>query len=167
MPTVSFWQNWRGTFSFYPVKNIIPLEKDSIQNYDMLMLQLMTMAQMHWKSLTAMIPGCYYAWEDTYRGEESRVKADLVMFFFFCKFTKNFTEFYTNDIFRYNSTRWCHDKQLYLFYSRTEKSQFYWSNRLVSNWNRLPQTVNNMSVYGFKRSLRMVNFIGRGNAYIF
>ncbi len=46
------------------------------------------------------------------------------------------------------------------FTPHTEKRQFYWSNRLVSNWNRLPQIVlNNTSVYGFKRSLRMVNFI--------
>ncbi len=60
-----------------------------------------------------------------------------------------------------------HDNQLFVFYSRTEKRQFYWSNRLVSNWNRLPQIVDNTSVYGFKQSLRMVNFIGRGSAYCF
>ncbi len=97
--------------------------------------------------------------------EERRIKADLVMYF---KCMNNFTEFCTNDIFRYNGTRRGHDKQLFVFYSRTEKRQFYWSNRLVSNWNRLPQiVVNNTSVYGFKRSLRMVNFIGRGSAYCF
>ncbi len=48
------------------------------------------------------------------------------------------------------------------------KHQFYWSNRLVSNWNRLPQiVVNNTSVYGFKRSPRIVNFIGSESVYYF
>ncbi len=59
----------------------------------------------------------------------------------------NFTEFCTNDMF---STRRGHDRQLFVFDSRTEKRQFYWSNRLVSNWNRLPQIiVNNTLVYDF------------------
>ncbi len=70
--------------------------------------------------------------------EERRIKADLVMFF---KFMNNFTAFCTNDIFRYNGTRRGHDKQLFVLYSRSEKCQFYWSNRLVSNSNRLPQIV--------------------------
>ncbi len=96
--------------------------------------------------------------------EERRIKADLVMYF---QFMNNFTEFCTNDIFRCNGTR--RGRSLYLvFYSRTEKRQFYWSNRLVSNWNRLPQiAVDNTSVYDFKRSLRMINFVSRGSAYCF
>ncbi len=95
--------------------------------------------------------------------EERRIKADLEMVF---KLMINVTDFCTSDMFRYSSTRSGHDRQLFVFYSRIEKSQFYWSNRLVLNWNRLSQiTVNNTWVYGFKRSLRVVKFIGRASAY--
>ncbi len=44
------------------------------------------------------------------------------------KFMNNFTDFCTNGIFRYNGARRGHDKQLFVFYSCTEKRQFYWSN---------------------------------------
>ncbi len=69
-------------------------------------------------------------------------------------------------MFRNSSTRSSHDRQLFVFYSRIEKGQFYWSNRLVRNWNRLSQIiVNNTWVYGFERSFGIVKFIGRGSAY--
>ena len=99
---------------------------------------------------------------------ERWIKADLVMHF---KFMNNFTEFFLQMI--------CLDilvpeevmigsSLCFTHVPRSVWLSFIGPKRSVSNWNRLPQViVNNASVYGFKRSLRIVNFIGTPRSYCF
>ena len=96
--------------------------------------------------------------------EERRIKADLILFFkiYYCMTDINVTDYY-----RFTNRSRTNSKQLYVFYSRTDKRKLFWLNRLVKYWNDLPENiVNILDFRNFKAAItNTVRFNGRGSIY--
>ena len=73
-----------------------------------------------------------------------------------------------NEVFTYrnNSILRGHSSQLHVEFSRTERRQSFYCNRIVSKWNTLPQeVVNSPTTLAFKRHLQSLTFTGRGSIF--
>ncbi len=97
--------------------------------------------------------------------EQRRIKADLSLFF---KLHRNLVDTDIKEVFTYrnNDILRGHSSQLYVEFSRTERRQSFYCNRIVSKWNSLPQeAVNSPTILAFKRHLQSLTFTGRGSIF--
>ena len=95
--------------------------------------------------------------------EERRIKCDLVLFY---KLITNQIVIEIEGSYSFVTRSRSHSKNLYVYYSRTDKRKHIWINRLVKYWNSLAEDdVNAPSVYSFKKKLKNKNFIGRGSIF--
>ena len=87
--------------------------------------------------------------------ETRRKKADLI---FFYKIINGLTDVNLNeetDVYKFVNSSRGHNKHLFTYYSRTDKRKYFWSNRIVKNWNDLEeQIVNSTSTKAFANSIR-------------
>ena len=95
--------------------------------------------------------------------EARRIKSDLVLFY---KMLLGKTDIHVNSSYQFVHSYRGHNKTLFLHYSRTDKRNFFWINRIVHHWNNLSyDIVNANTISNFKAKLQSVNHIGRGSIY--
>ena len=96
--------------------------------------------------------------------EARRIKMDLYLFY---KVLSGTTCINIQDHYRFcNRSRANNSKQLYTYFSRTDKRKFFWVNRIVKNWNNLNEiTVMSLNYNSFKNCLKNIVFTGRGSLY--
>ena len=95
--------------------------------------------------------------------EERRIKADIVLFY---KMINNDTIINIQESYLFHDRNRGHNRNLFMYFCRTEKRKLFWINRIVTTWNNLSSNiVNSISANSFKRKICTMHFLGRGSFY--